>query len=59
MRDAMNYPYIFIDEDCGSLTYGQYSVRIDEGTSYDGYTKEKAEELLETHIQYEGGNYDA
>ena len=56
MRDAMNYPYIFIDEDCGSLTYGQYCVRIDEGTSYDGYTKEEAEELL---IQYEGGNYDA
>ena len=51
----MSYPYIFIDQDQWSLTYGKYCVRIDEGTSYDGYTKEEAEEILETHIEYQRG----
>jgi len=42
----MKYPNIFLDTDEWSLTKGQWCVRIDEGSSYDGYTLEEAAELV-------------
>lgn len=42
----MRYPNIFLDTDEWSLTKGQWCVRIDEGSSYDGYTLEEAAELV-------------
>ena len=42
----MKYPNIFLDTDEWSLTKGQWCVRIDEGSSYDGYTLEQAAELV-------------
>jgi len=42
----MKYPNIFFDTDEHSLTRWSWCVRIDEGSSYDGYTLEEAAELV-------------
>lgn len=42
----MKYPNIFLDTDDWSMTKGQWCVRIDEGSSYDGYTLEEAAALV-------------
>lgn len=47
----MRYPNIFLDTDEHSLTKGQWCVRIDEGSSYDGYTLEEAAELVHELIE--------
>jgi hypothetical protein len=47
----MKYPNIFLDTDDWSLTKGQWCVRIDEGSSYDGYTLEAAAELVHELIE--------
>lgn len=49
----MKYPNIFLDTDDWSLTNGQWCVRIDEGSSYDGYTLEEAAELVREMIKQE------
>lgn len=42
----MKYPNIFMDTDDWSETYGQWCVRIDEGSSYDGMSLREAAELV-------------
>ena len=42
----MKYPNIFLDTDEHSMTRWSWCVRIDEGSSYDGYTLEQAAALV-------------
>ncbi len=42
----MQYPYIFLGTDGCLLTKGEWCLRIDEGSSYDGYTLEEAAKLV-------------
>ena len=42
----MKYPNIFLDTDEHSMTRWLWCVRIDEGSSYDGYTLEQAAALV-------------
>jgi hypothetical protein len=37
----IDYPYVFLDKDVNSITYNEWSVRLDESTSLDGYETEE------------------
>jgi hypothetical protein len=37
----IDYPYVFLDKDVNSMTYNEWSVRLDESTSLDGYETEE------------------
>jgi hypothetical protein len=58
----MKYPNIFLDTDDWSMTKGQWCVRIDEGSSYDGYTLEEAaalvREMTEEDLKNDESNID-
>jgi len=47
----MKHPNIFLGTDDWSMTKGQWCVRIDEGSSYDGYTLEEAAALVREMIE--------
>ena len=43
------YPYIFVDDDQNSLTYGMFSIRLSESCGIDGFKSlREAQEYLYT-----------